>query len=334
MKTRCQTYLVVVFLCVCVAIYLAKRTSPVKFIEVKENPVVHTLRKNVIFGLCTGYDAASIADFINTFLFWTEKDTHLVLFVDRDNNFRRSSRITYAPVQRKISSPVIDRFYVYRDWIHNSTDLNKILFIDVRDSFFQGDPFKPMIETGIHLFAEGATLDNEPVHNQGWVQSCAGHDVLQSMLASNWPILNGGIIAATDPAHMLSFLSLMENGLKRGCNDQGLVNVLAFQNLVQDIHIHRIQNESWVLHCLQHAAVGNNFGIDGIGRLRGPNKQVFAIVHQYSPFPMISNIRKTFHLNNSGDENKIKPFVISTNLLWFGSYLFSKVITLIVASIQ
>lgn len=70
---------------------------------------------------------------------------------------------------------------MYKSWLSarlmdkTKMRFTKILFSDVRDVFFQADPFEHLIgEETLYVYQEGVSLKNEPHFNQPWVKDCYG----------------------------------------------------------------------------------------------------------------------------------------------------------------
>jgi hypothetical protein len=84
------------------------------------------------------------------------------------------------------------RFFAYLDYLSRDVSHGNVMLTDVRDVFFQADPFATDLGGGLNCFLEdsGETLGTQP-HNRKWMQDAFGSDVAQEM--SSKPIVCAGV---------------------------------------------------------------------------------------------------------------------------------------------
>ena len=173
---------------------------------------------------------------------------------------------------------------------------SKVLLIDVRDSYFQSDPFKMIpvgVENAFYVFkgVESVSIANCG-WNGGWVRDCFGEEILQEM-GNNNIICSGVSIGTMDAVY--GYLKSMEDILfnskksqlsiqskfpicERNGVDQGVHNVLVYKNIIEYLTI-MTESDGNVVN-LQ----GRTAFVSGkqVTNLKG---NIFPIVHQYDRYP-------------------------------------------------
>jgi hypothetical protein len=276
-------------------------TNPPKLLAVKKDR-----KLGVVMGLCKGYQAHDAEHFIQSFLVH-DTYNHMVLFVDDPETFMipswKTNRLQLIKIHDTGRSPVLERFFLYQEWAKNLSFIpDYFCMLDVRDTFFQGDVFHPLLqyENGIHFFAEGYLMKQESQYNHGWVRDCAwgGEKMLSNMSNTDFPIFNGGSVLIAGHELLLQFLTKMTEGISLGCNDQGLVNILAFSNAVQPLYLHTMAVDSWIGHLLVWE---RQAPVDEANRIYSPAKILFAAVHQGVHIPKVWELRWNKRVDASGN---------------------------------
>ena len=173
---------------------------------------------------------------------------------------------------------------------------HRVLLIDVRDSFFQGDPFSIIpaaTASAFHAFkgVEHVTI-KDCGWNRGWVRDCFGEDVLREIGSLN--IICSGVSLGT-MAVVFDYLRLMDDvvmgrkqapisqltkfpSCERNGVDQGVHNVLVHKQLIRDLTVWS-QHDSPVVNLQARRArvTGRN--------VHNEKNELVPVVHQYDRYP-------------------------------------------------
>ena len=173
---------------------------------------------------------------------------------------------------------------------------SKVLLIDVRDSYFQSDPFKIIPDGVVNAFYVFKGVESVSIAacgwNGGWVRDCFGENVLTEMGNNN--IICSGVSIGTMEA-VYEYLRSMEDILlntkksqlsinskfpncERNGVDQGVHNVLVYKNMIKYLSI-MSENDGNVVNLQgKTAKVVKKL----VTNLKG---DIFPIVHQYDRYP-------------------------------------------------
>lgn len=192
--------------------------------------------------------------------------------------------------------PVLYRFLdKYQD------HFDQILLADIRDTFFQSDPFKHVM--GKHVNDDNPAfityLESKRIRdcgwNRGWIQDCFANDVY-SKLAQH-TISCSGISMGTTQA-TLTYLKAMNDLIlkanfedklaskfptcERNGVDQGIHNVLVRSNLIPHLQLLQ-QEDGMVAHMQSNIAFRERVAASqsSLPRVLNKKQQVMSIVHQY-----------------------------------------------------
>lgn len=269
---------------------------------------------DLLMGYATGYSADVIDVFINTFQ--RVSPARIVLFTrdgvwPRGLECHRPDQVTVVSIRAlglsravRQMPAVTQRFYAYQQWLaRHGSAYGRIIVADVRDTFFQSDPFDSVRRAEqVYLFEEGVSLQHEPYYNQPWIRDCAGQATLDHLLAQDPMVVCAGVIAAGTVRAFAALLDALVPLLARGCNDQGALNIVAPQ--IQHPRIKRMpMAASFVANALQQWNPGHpdahirtklvplHVRRDRIGRVLNANGHPYAIVHQADRDPALWQLR-------------------------------------------
>jgi hypothetical protein len=173
---------------------------------------------------------------------------------------------------------------------------NRVLLIDVRDSFFQSNPFsiiKPEIGPAFYVFKGVETITiSQCGWNGGWVKDCFGEKVLNEIGGNNI-ICSGVSIGTMDTVY--DYLQQMDDILmnrkqsqlskssklpscERNGVDQGVHNVLVHKKLIKNLKVWS-QRDAQVANLQAKTAI-----ISGV-TVMNANREKVAIAHQYDRYP-------------------------------------------------
>ena len=163
----------------------------------------------------------------------------------------------------------------------HSSNFQRILLADVRDTAFQSDPFQIIKEkNGFYTFSESIHF-SEDGWNSGWVSDCFGSDVAAKM-SNNWVVCSG--ISLGSSSAVAAYTSLMAaeilkpnfESCERNGVDQGIHNVLVYSNMIQNLTILG-PSDGVVIHVQNTKLTMSSNSVVYIQ----DSKQPVKIVHQY-----------------------------------------------------
>lgn len=130
--------------------------------------------KNVVIGAAMNYGVEQIKNFVLSFRKYNQDDDIILIY-----NLNEKARIEDFAVKHNITlvdfgdyrnlsiHVVASRFIKYLDLVKDNPNYKNYLLADVRDVFFQGNPFE-LVSNGEHLFAftedPAVTIEKEKYH--------------------------------------------------------------------------------------------------------------------------------------------------------------------------
>jgi hypothetical protein len=255
--------------------------------------------------------------YLSSFQRWAPQDALTVLFttkamIDQQGNLSypyrdrvelNDAHILDCAVAKRA---VIRRFVVFRDWLQNHKEhFGPVLIADIRDLWFQADPFASVIgNQTVHVYQEGlGLLENEPKqrpYNTRWLMSCRGIGAsgYKKLLAARASVVCGGTMAATSVSAMLLLLDRMLPFLQNGCNDQAaLIYASQFLLPAAGVPVHNVpMRHASVAHCftevnpnhpcvMKHGLRPLDLRLDSLGRILNDLGEPYAVIHQADRFP-------------------------------------------------
>jgi hypothetical protein len=142
--------------------------------------------------------------------------------------------ITPAKDVRMARPVATARYELYWIWSTHYEDTSRILILDVRDSYFQSNPFSTATTEGctLDLFEENreAVSIGKSSYNSKWVQIAYGKEMLNSM--KDQPVLCSGSTMGSQKAIETYTLAMISQFDERNCKqvgcDQGFHNYLFY----------------------------------------------------------------------------------------------------------
>lgn len=196
---------------------------------------------------------------------------------------------------------------IYRYFVESSTQYHRILMIDIRDSYFQSNPFQMITTTEdksyFYSFNGVETLSiRQCGWNGEWVRDCFGSDVLEE-IGSRAIICSGVSFGTYDTT--IKYLQLMNDivhgistpettsviqkvhpkfpSCERNGVDQGVHNVIMHKNLIPNIRLIP-QSSSMVMNMqAKKATISSDFIV------RNFLGNAVSVVHQYDRYPELQN---------------------------------------------
>ena len=177
---------------------------------------------------------------------------------------------------------VIYRFILYEHWLRAQPMglYKRCLHADLFDTYFQRDPFAA-IDTrgGMAVFTENPAIGMALCrYHRGWFTSCKDGHLLHKF--HNIPRVCMGVVIA-EFAHFIQFLRLTVYRMtgRYNCNDQGVLNILLWSGQYAELMPVTIYTAR--RGPVFHANTEWNFSYSDKGMVLNPDKQPYAVVHQW-----------------------------------------------------
>lgn len=187
------------------------------------------------------------------------------------------------------------RFFLIEAFLKTSKKYNKIIISDVRDVFFQKNPFKTTIknnELQCFLESEKVTISEEPI-NAAWVIN--GYTKRGLKEIKNECISCCGVIVGGTKA-IIRYTKIMCNEFERlsnskviigfdGVMEQAIHNYLLRKGNLDPVEI--IEDDFGLVSTLSYFKPKNDIHLNSFNQITNSDKTVIPIVHQYDRFPDI-----------------------------------------------
>ncbi len=264
-------------------------------------PVRAKAGKNVVVGMAKGIAPKPLAIFLRSLRKFSSCD--VVLWVDQRSFADAKTRAllkegevetvvfdpeSLTPAFMNIWHPSSYRWVFIYEFLKQQgpkRGYEGILFADVRDTAFQGDPFE-ILGAGKGFYASSEDLDSPKKDiagcgwNSGWIKSCYGTSVLNKVGRN--PIMCSGM-SVSSFKEGLAYAKAMNDKLVsasgRSCErngvDQGMHNVLVWTGAIDNLHV--VTQESGPIANMQSKLVE----VTPEKVVKNKKGQVMAVVHQY-----------------------------------------------------
>ena len=172
------------------------------------------------------------------------------------------------------------RWVLYRRFLlAHRGQFQRIFATDVRDVFFQSDPFSMPFAPGIHCYLEatGFLIGQCPL-NSLLIRLNFGDDILREM--AHFPISCAGTTFGDEPG-MLSYMETMIDLLCRARkfnSDQGIHNYLIHRSLIPNLTLH--DNGAHAVRTVGVEAAAD-LPFNSAGQLLGVDGGIVPVIHQY-----------------------------------------------------
>ncbi len=183
------------------------------------------------------------------------------------------------------------RFLHYHDYISaHCGDYDKVFITDVRDVFFQTDPFAGF-EAGVGVFEEGDVrlIGEEREYNARWVEELFGRHEMERI--AGYPVLCSGTIIGETGA-ILNYFERFEALLREarkvetGGSDQGVHNYLCRVVAPESVSVCK-NGRTQVLTMGPQLKLGEDFKISSNGAICVSNGAPVPVLHQYDRHPAL-----------------------------------------------
>jgi hypothetical protein len=188
------------------------------------------------------------------------------------------------------------RYFMYDSFLASDQgQYDRVMLTDVRDVFFQDDPFRYDSPASLEVFQEhdGATIKSEPF-NRRWIETLFGPAELDRI--GNNPIICSGVTMGTVTGmrrYLDSMKTLLREHHEPNGYDQGIHNYLIYNDLLTEVSINRF-GAGPVMHV--GIAVDDSLHLDSYNRVLDCEGNVVPTIHQYDRHSwleerMLSNLK-------------------------------------------
>lgn len=248
----------------------------------------------LIFGLAAGYHYGDVRPFLLSLdrVGYAGKTILFVSKTTRGVDMMRKHGATIIPLEhpnRLTDVPYNGlRYFLYQDYLRSSDrTFDRILLTDVRDVFFQQNPFSHPWADGLNCTLEDlrVTLATCPF-NAHWIREHLGRDTLDAI--GHHPISCSGTTVGDHQAmtdyleHMTSLLHPPTTGECMAGYDQGIHNMLIRTGRLENITLH--DNTGPILTLAQCPGEPE---IDAQARVLNDAGAPAHIIHQYDRKPQL-----------------------------------------------
>lgn len=302
--------------------------------ELRPQPIAEPkakLRKDVIIGLAQNINPKNFAVFCHSAReHLAETTTDIVIFVNTpmpQKTFEISTKFHIRMIEYNLRDTEFSSTESYFQSYHPSTLRWRLIFnffddpanrnlyqrvvlADVRDSYFQSNPFTaifPAISEGkvntipssLYVFSEDSALSTCG-WNSGWIRDCFGNDTLNT-IGSQSIICSGVTMGTTDVVYQ--YLSIMNSVIsgrsdmlgkhgitskfpscERNGVDQGLHNVIIHYDLLSNVKVSHQTSGGLVAHLQAYKSIVAQ------DTVLNTNGHRVAIVHQYDRNKIFNNL--------------------------------------------
>lgn len=270
------------------------------------------MTQNLILGIIDGYHYGHIARFFES-LMNTAYKGHVCVFAGPRTDPQavcRLERIKVEVIRYNDSFPFIEkphkdnfkslpnpihiynfRHFLYYNYIlEHEQDIENVLLTDIRDVFFQNDPFDFAIGSNLYVAMESRDLSiAEDSFNSKWILNGYGRQVLQEV-GDNIISCAGTTIGPLAEMKRYLFKMLMDIQLLKDayhCADQAVHNVLLNRGSLDPVV--RLFNEDSPV--LTVATLNSSFfDLDEEGYVLNERKQRVNLIHQYDRHPELKKV--------------------------------------------
>lgn len=254
------------------------------------------MSRDLVLGFCAHYSFDKVEPFIASFLHHRAGTELCLIATNMDERFHAvagAHGIRVLDATRWADLPYHmqnGRFFMYRDFLaEHGHRYDRVMVSDIRDAFFQGDPFNTWFPHDICFALEDTRLSAEPL-NQQWLRDIYHSEGLVRAIAHN-PVCCSGTTLGTTPA-MIRYIDDMcreiggRNYDRSRANDQGMHNYIVW-------HERRGEGADWddrvvqTVGCTPDSKVRVERGLVLIGELYAP------VIHQWDRKPAIRDLVAT-----------------------------------------
>jgi hypothetical protein len=264
------------------------------------------MAKNLIIGGFTNYDYNQLKPWVESICEVTTENTHKVVVVGDNVSeetieklYNKNFEIVKFGANKSIPIHVLRFLYIYEFLRHNWKNYKYVVTTDIKDVYFQSDPFvwlNENLSSFDHLVAgsEGMLYKDEPWGNENLMQAYGPY--AHNLFKDN-EIYNVGTIAGDAEYVKDLMFNIFINAINRpiAICDQAVYNVLLQTQPYKDITLFLKQSSGWAM---QAGTTADPSKIESFrpfltekeplfedGIVKTCDGKPFVIVHQYDRVP-------------------------------------------------
>jgi hypothetical protein len=195
---------------------------------------------------------------------------------------------------KKFFSVFFSRFLMYREYLQQHPQYDKVLICDVRDLYFQKDPFDFPWDGSLSVFNEDSSVSLDTcANNRDWIENGFGAGVYQQFRKERVSCA-GVTMGALQP--MLEYLDAMNDAFFNenikhvthlNCYDQGTHNYILWKGILKGVRRYdNLAGPVLTMGTMPEADIQ----INEAGLLVNADNSVINIIHQYDRHPGIKRL--------------------------------------------
>jgi len=251
------------------------------------------MKKNLILGTAIDYDWEKVKIFVKSIRAHSNCEIYFLV-----NNLNRFIKKKFDIYKIKLIHcnlrPYEFRYryiYFFNFLKKNRNNYKNVFFTDVRDVFFQTNPFKNIIQN-INFFEEEEIIKNCKI-NSLWIKSCLGNKKYEKF-KNRYIICSGTVIGRTN--FMIKYFKLMAQRVKKLRMKFSIVEYMLIRKIrygldqpaCHDIVYSKIFKKQKIFinkySYIATVAHMKDFLFDKFYRLKNNKGLIYSVVHQYDRF--------------------------------------------------
>jgi hypothetical protein len=257
------------------------------------------MAKNLIIGGFTNYNANQLRPWVISAKEVAGIDNDVVLTygnaTEETLEWLKGQYVKIVPMLPVEGIPIhVLRFLSIYDYLHKHwQEYDYVITTDVKDVYFQTDPFKFLVDRKLVIASEGLVYKDEPWGNENLLQSY-GPYVYQQFKDNE--IFNVGTFGGTSEYVKDMVFNIFTNAINRPIPicDQAVFNVLLNTQPFKDVATKTIQWAAELCTIMDPSKIASfrpnllfSEPVWKDGLLRDVNGHIFPIVHQYDRVPTL-----------------------------------------------
>ena len=257
------------------------------------------MAKNLIIGGFTNYNANQLKPWVLSAKVHAGIDNDVVLVYgnasDETLDWLEGQYVKIVPMLEVPNVPIhVLRFLSIYEYLHKHwQDYDYVITTDVKDVYFQTDPFKFLVNEVLVIASEGLKYKDEPWGNENLLQAY-GPYVYQQFKDNE--IFNVGTFGGTSEYVKDMVFNIFTNAINRPIPicDQAVFNVLLNTQPFKDVATKTIQWAAELCTIMDPSKIASfrpnllfSEPVWKDGLLRDVNGHIFPIVHQYDRVPTL-----------------------------------------------
>lgn len=263
---------------------------------------------NLVMAIATGYKVVDLEPLIKSLrkyyngevvLFMYHADDNMKAFMDENN-----VTISGVPTDMKNGVEICNyRHKLYKEYLQNRSDVDRVLILDSRDTIFQDDPFKHQLTTEVEFFMESQVYKNDECNGSWWIRGIYGQEVMDKM--ANEYIVCAGTTMGTKNGMLFYFDEIIKEidrmkTIRSPQQEQSnpVVDQPCHGYLIYNGSLNRFKRYMTGYGPVATMSFHDNMRFDKKGNLLNEDGSIVAIVHQWD---RTGELKSVFYKNAIGN---------------------------------